>query len=164
MGSSFKLIKIIAIVAVILILITMGVFVLSNTESFMKDSSSKLTLTDSNEFNAKWESYKGKQDGSKVKAMAERLILNAEQNKKDATMLPDIIYKSTESSDPIYVRSTVKGKEKANVSGLETFKDDINSRHTYYIKFVYSEKTKIISGIIVQYEQNDNIEFVPDET
>lgn len=164
MGSSFNLVKIIAIIVVILILITMGIFVFSNTDSFVKGASNKMDLTDSNEFNAKWLSYEGKQAGSKLKAMAERLISNAETNQENAAMLPDLIYQATEGGQTVNIRSTVKGKEKNNVAGFQKLKEDLNSRHTYWVEFIYSEKTNLISGIIIQYSQKDNLEFTPDET
>lgn len=164
MGNSFSLVKVIAIIVVILILITMGIFVFSNTDSFVKGASKKIDLTDSNEFNAKWLSYEGKQAGSKLKAMAERLISNAETNQENAAMLPDLIYQATEGGQTVNIRSTVKGKEKNNVAGFQKLKEDLNSRHTYWVKFVYSEKTNLISGIIIQYSQKDNLEFTPDET
>lgn len=164
MGNSFNLIKVFAIIVVILILITMGIFVFSNTESFLKDASDKFENVDSSEFNTQWLSYEGKQAGSKLNAMAEKLISNAKTNKENGTMLPDLIYQATEGSDIVHVKSTVKGKDKNNVQGFETFKESLNLRHTYWVEFVYSEKTNLISGIIVQYTQNDDIEFTPDET
>lgn len=163
MGSSFKLIKVIAIIAVILILITMGVFVFTNTDIFVKGSSDKLSLTDTNEFNNMWSIYKGKQDGSKIKAMADRLIVNAKENENNPTMLPDVFYQATDGAEPIHIKSNVKGRDKKNIEGFEQLKNDVTSRHSYWVKFVYSEKTKVISGIIVQYEQGDNLEFTPDE-
>lgn len=164
MGSSFSVGKILAILAVILILVTMGIFIFSNAEKFIKDSSKKIELADSSEFNNIWMSYEKKQEGSKIKAMADKLASNAKENKDTAALLPDLIYKATEGSDWVTVRSTVKGKEKSNVEGFNKFKNDIDSRHTYFVKFVYSEKTNLISGIIVQYEQKDKVDFVPDET
>lgn len=164
MGNSFSLVKVIAIIVVILILITMGIFVFSNTETFVKGTSDKIKLTDSSEFNSKWLSYEGKQAGSKLKAMAEKLISNAETNKEIPSMLPDLIYQATESGQIVNIRSTVKGKEKNNIEGFQKLKEDLNSRHTYWVKLVYSEKTNLVSGIIIQYSQKDKIEFTPDET
>lgn len=57
MGSSFSVGKILAILAVILILVTMGIFIFSNAEKFIKDSSKKIELADSSEFNNIWMSY-----------------------------------------------------------------------------------------------------------
>ena len=81
MGSSFSVGKILAILAVILILVTMGIFIFSNAEKFIKDSSKKIELADSSEFNNIWMSYEKKQEGSKIKAMADKLASNAKENK-----------------------------------------------------------------------------------
>lgn len=164
MGSSFRLGKIIAIIAVILILITMGVFVFGHSEIFIKGSKNKMELTDSSEFNNMWLSYEKKQEGSKLKLMADTLIANAKKNKNKPALLPDLLYQATEGSEIIKVRSTVKGKERNNIEGFTEFKNSIDVKHTYFTRFVYSEKTKLISGIIVQYEQKNKMEFEPDET
>ena len=158
MKHSFKLIYLIVIIVVIAIIVTLGLFVMKSSQEF--SSSTDLSLSDTNEFNNLWLSYKGKQKGSTVKRMVQKVISNAEENENNPAMLIDIAYKIHASDDFTVINST---KKSINVEEMQELANEIDGKHYFTVEFVYA-KSKQISGIIIKYSQSDKFEeFVPDE-
>ena len=158
MKHSFKFIYLIAIIVVIMIIVTLGLFVLKSCQSFV--SSANLNLTDTSEFNNTWIVYKGKHRGTDVKMMLQKVVQNAEANSKDASMLLDIAYKLHATDEFTIINSITKLN---NVSKIKNLMSDLDVKHFYTIEIVYSEETDLISGIIIKYNQKDKINFIPDE-
>ncbi len=158
MKHSFKFIYLIVIIVVIAIIVTLGLFVMKSSQEFT--SSTDLSLTDTNEFNNIWLSYKGKQQGSMIKRMIQKVISNAEENENNPSMLIDIAYKMHANDEFTVINST---KKLNNVEQMKNILSEIDGKHYYIVEFVYA-KSKQISGIIIKYSQNDKFEdFIPDE-
>lgn len=158
MKHSFKFIYVLAIIVVIMIVVTLGLFVMKSSQNFI--SSVNLSLTDSNEFNQVWSVYKGKQKGSTVKMMLQKVAKNAEENSKEPSMLIDIAYKIHASDDFTFINST---KKLNKVNEIEDLMQNLDVKHYYTIDFVYSEESKQITGIIIKYNEKDKVNFIPDE-
>lgn len=158
MKHSFKFIYVLAIIVVIMIVVTFGLFVMKSSQNFI--SSVNLSLTDSNEFNQVWSVYKGKQKGSTVKMMLQKVAKNAEENSKEPSMLIDIAYKIHASDDFTFINST---KKLNKVNEIEDLMQNLDVKHYYTIDFVYSEESKQITGIIIKYNEKDKVNFIPDE-
>lgn len=158
MKHSFKFIYVLAIIVVIMIVVTLGLFVMKSSQNFT--SSVNLSLTDSNEFNQVWSVYKGKQKGSTVKMMLQKVAKNAEENSKEPSMLIDIAYKIHASDDFTFINST---KKLNKVNEIEDLMQNLDVKHYYTIDFVYSEESKQITGIIIKYNEKDKVNFIPDE-
>ena len=158
MKHSFKFIYLIAIVVVIMIIVTLGLFVMRSSQSFV--NSANLSLTDTNEFNNIWIVYKGKQRGTDVKMMLQKVAQNAEENSNDPSMLLDIAYKLHAVDEFTIINST---KKLNNVSKIKQLMSDLDVKHFYTVDFVYSEETDIITGIVIKYAQKDKVDFIPDE-
>jgi hypothetical protein len=159
MKSSFKFIYLIAIVLVIIIIVSLGLFIMRSSQNFL--ASADLSLTDSNEFNNTWKVYKGKQKGSDVNRMLQKVIQNARENSKDPSKLLDIAYKIHASDDFSIINST---KNFNRVNEMQQLISEMDVKHYYTIDFVYSETTKQMTGIIIKYAEKDKFDFVPDET
>lgn len=158
MKHSFKFIYVLAIIVVIMLVVTLGLFVMKSSQNFT--SSVNLGLTDSNEFNQVWSVYKGKQKGSTVKMMLQKVAKNAEENSKEPSMLIDIAYKIHSSDDFTFINST---KKLNKVNEIEDLMQNLDVKHYYTIDFVYSEESKQITGIIIKYNEKDKVNFIPDE-
>lgn len=157
MKNSFKFIYLFVFVVVVIIIVSLGLFVMRSSQDFT--SSADISLSDTNEFNNIWLSYKGKQKGSTVKTMLSKVVNNAEKNSENPAMLLDVAYKVHGTGEFTFINST---KKMNNVDNIKNLMSEIDVKHYYTIEFVYS-KSKQISGIIIKYAEKDKIDFVPDE-
>lgn len=159
MQHSFKLIYVLVILFVIIIIISMGMYIMKTTGEFTDKAN--LSLGENSEFNAMWQAYKGKQKGSNVKIIIQRIIDNAKENSEDPVMLLDIAYKAHASDEFVVINST---KKLNNIDDMKNAMSEIDVKHFYTIDFVYSEKTKQISGMLIKYAEKEKFEFFPDES
>lgn len=158
MKHSFKFIYLIAIIVAIILIVSLGLFVMKSSQDFT--SSVDVGLSDTNEFNNIWIGYKGKQKGSTVQRMVQKVISNANENSNNPAMLVDIAYKLHGIDEFSFIYSTVKIN---NVDDMKDLQKELDATHYYTVEFVYS-KSKQISGIIIKYEEKDKVDFVPDES
>jgi len=158
MKHSFRFIYLIAIIVAIILIVTLGLFVMKSSQDFT--SSVDVSLSDTNEFNNIWLGYKGKQKGSMVQRMVQKAISNANENSNNSAMLVDIAYKLHGNDEFSFINSTVKMN---NVDDMKDLQKELDAKHYYTVEFVYS-KSKQISGIIIKYAEKDKVDFVPDET
>jgi hypothetical protein len=158
MKHSFRFIYLIAIVVVIIFIVTLGLFIMKSSQNFV--DSVDLSLTDSNEFNNMWTVYKGKQKGSDVCRMLQKVINNAKENGDNPSMLVDIACNVHASDEFTIINST---KKMNRIDEIQELMSDIDVKHYYTIEFVYSENSKQITGIVIKYAEKDKINFVPDE-
>lgn len=158
MKNSFKFIYIIAIIVVIIIVVTMGLFVMKQTQGFVKSVS--LSKSQIGEFNSQWSGYERLQKGSTLKSLFQKLAQNAEENKNNPQMLIDVAFNTTEGSEFNIIKSTVKNP---NSSAFKEAANEIVVQHAYTVELVYNKKTGIIIGIIIKNGRNDKVDFVADE-
>lgn len=159
MQHSFKFIHKVVIVIVIMIVVTLGLYVMRQTQGFV--NTVNLSKSQINEFNAKWTGYEMLQKGSTLKGLFLKLAINAEQNNDNPQMLIDVAYNTTEGSEFNIITSTVKN---LNVSKFREAMGRIDVKHAYTVELIYNEKTGIIIGIIIKNGRNDRVDFVPDES
>ena len=158
MQHSFKFIHVVIIVIVIMIVVTLGLFVMRQTQGFVKTVD--LSKSQVNEFNSIWSGYERLQKGSTLKGLFQKLAKNAEENKNNPQKLIDVAYNTTEGSDFEIIKSTVKNP---NISAFTEASNKLVVQHAYTVELVYNEKTGIITGIIIKSGRNDKVDFVPDE-
>ena len=159
MKNSFKFIYLIVFVIIVIIVVSLGLFIMKSSQNFV--DSSNLSLSDTSEFNNLWLVYSGKQSGSDIKILLKKLATNAEENKNNPAMLPDLAYKIHASDDFEFIYSTKKLNHSDSMRDLMA---KIYLKHYYTVDFVYTaDKTQII-GIIIKYNQKDKVDFVPDQT
>ena len=158
MRNSFKFIYIIAIIVVIIIVVTMGLFVMRQTQGFI--NSVNLSKSQINEFNNQWSNYDKLQKGSTLKSLFQKLANNAQENSNNPQMLIDVAYNTTEGSEFTIINSTVNNP---NCYAFSLAANEILVQHAYTVELVYNENTGIIIGIVIKNGRNDKIDFVPDE-
>lgn len=159
MKHSFKFIYVIAIILVIAIIVTLGLFVMKSSQDFTDSASDEINLTDTNEFNSMWSHFKGKQKGTSVKRMVQKAVSNAESNSENADVLVDFAYKVHEGDEFSFIYSTVKEN---GVDDMKSLIAEIDDKHYYTVEFKY-DKHKQISGIIIKYSENDKVDFKPNQ-
>ena len=158
MGNSFKFIYIVAIIVVIIIVVSLGLFVMKQTQGFV--NTIEIGTTEVSEFNSKWTGFDKLQKGSALKTLFLKLAQNAEENSDNPLKLIDVAYNTTQGSKFEIIKSTVKNP---NISALKSAATAFDVKHAYTVEFVYNEDTGIITGIIIKNGRNDKVDFVPDE-
>lgn len=158
MQHSFKFIHIVVIIIVIMIVVSLGLFVMWQTQGFVNNVN--LTESQIGEFNSIWAGYERLQKGSTLRGLFQKLAQNAEENRSNSQMLIDVAYNTTQGSDFNIIKSTVKNP---NITAFNEAVNNIDVKHAYIVEFVYNEKTKIITGIIIKNGRNDKVDFIPDE-
>lgn len=159
MQHSFKLIYVFVILFVVIVIVSMGMYIMKTTGEFTDKAN--LKLGENSEFNAEWQAYKGKQKGSNVKIIIQKIINNAQENSDDAGMLLDIAYKAHATDEFTIINST---KKINNIDDMQNAMKEIDVKHFYTIDLVYSEKTKQVTGILIKYAEKEKFEFTPDES
>ena len=155
MQHSFKLIYVFVILFVIIVIVSMGMYIMKTTGEFTDKAN--LKLGENSEFNAEWQAYNGKQLGSMVKI----IIDNAQENGDKPETLLDIAYKAHATDEFTIINST---KKLNNIDDMQSAISDIDAKHFYTIDLVYSEKTKQVTGILIKYAEKEKFEFTPDES
>ena len=158
---SFKFFYIVGIIVAVIFLVSLSLYVMQNYEEFAVNAEETLSIDETNEFNQMWSVYKGKQKGTNVKMILQKVVQNAKANSDDANMLLDIAYKFRASDDFTIINST---EEDNNIRDIENSIQELDVKHYYTIEFVSNVKTKQITGIIIKYSQKDKIDFNPDES
>lgn len=158
MKHSFKFIYLISVIVVICIVVTLGFFIMRSSQEYI--DSVDLSLTDTSEFNNIWAIYKGRQKGSDVKMMLQKVVNNANKNSQNPNMLLDVAYKLHATDEFTIINST---KKINNVTEIKSLISELDVKHYYTVEFVYSKETDLINGIIIKYAQKDKINFIPDE-
>ena len=160
MGNSFKLSKWIIIGVVVLVVISIGAFVLLNSNNFFSKNGDKLELMHSDELNNKLEPYKGAMNGSKVRQLINILYDNAVKNDGNAGMLPDLAYQLNNKGNFTVINST---SDKSNASEIKSIALKFENNHVYFVEFVYN-KAKTISGVIIKNNEDEVYELKPDQS
>ena len=158
MQHSFKFIHIVTIVIVIIIVVSLGLFVMNQTQGFVNNVN--LSKSQINEFNGNWSGYEKLQKGSTLKGLFQKLEKNAIENSKNPQFLIDVAYNTTQGSDFNIIKSTVKNP---NSSSFIEAINNIDVKHAYTVEFLYNNETGIIIGIIIKNGRNDFVDFVPDQ-
>lgn len=158
MKNSFKFIHIVTIVIVIMIVVTMGLFVMKSSQDFI--SNVDLTKYDIDEFNGIWKPYEGLQKGSALRGLFVKLKNNAEENKDNPSMLVDLAYNTTQGSEFKVIKSN---RRNPNSEKFDNIMNEIVVKHAYTVEFIYNEKSELITGILIKNHRNDKFNFIPDE-
>ena len=159
MKHSFRFIYIIAIVVTIMIVVTMGLFVMKNSVEFT--STVNLSEYDIGEFNSLWKGFEGARKGTALRGLLTRLKTNATENKNNPEMLIDVANNTTQGSDFKVVKSTTKNP---NIQGFEQAANELVVKHTYTVELIYNEEKELLIGILIKNDRNDKFEFTPDES
>ena len=160
MGNTVDFKKIAKIIGIILIVGFFIFFIYLYIGSQPKKISDELVTSEGFEdLSVKWAGFKGHKAGPKVIQFLQQVANNAENHQDDPMMLPDICYKFKNGGDYSIINSTV---EEPCFEEIREIESEIDSQHSYNIEFKYSKKG-ILNGIIIKYEKNDKVNFVPDD-
>lgn len=128
-----------------------------STEQFEYEEN-ELSSQEIDSFNSQWTSYEGAQAGSSVKSLITKLISNASENSSDEEKLPDLYYEPTENTATFGNTNLIVVSDIWD-NGMVDFnaaRNQIETKHTYYVEIHFSEDTSLVDAIYVHYyEPND---------
>jgi hypothetical protein len=115
-------------------------------------------------FNQQWTTYEGKQGGSNIKLLLQKVIVNCNTNAQEETRLVDLaITRPNLEGKNVILPITVENAAKTAQENIIKIRNEIEPEHTYYVYTEISTKTRLLSRIIIKYEESDEFSIpLPD--
>lgn len=164
MSNSSKMIFVAGAVLVSVVIIALSLFVFSNAQGRVNDSMKTMSSSEVEGFNSTYISYQGKQNGSQVKAMINRILANVNTYEEIPEQIPCVSYNTAMNSsekdpnknlDGVSVGVKYSKQTAMYLSYLNFLSKGLEAKHTYYIVMTYSD-SGIISGITINYDENNS--------
>jgi len=129
-----------------------------NSRNSISEAGSQIAQQEIISFNQQWNTYEGAQGGNNIKAVLQKLIANCNTNAQEEQRLVDVVCsRATEEDEKTEIIITSENVEES-VRELQTLRNKIIARHTYYVQIEYDSKTSLVNKIIIRYENDDNID------
>ena len=139
-----------------LISIAANVFIYTNAANSVVTATEQLSIQEVEVYNASWESYKGNNTGSNIKALINRILSSEQVYKEDSTHHIDFECEPTEE----YIGNPIEIKHTSEIDQLtdeySEVRNKLENKHTYYVDLHYSIETSMVDSIYVYYN-NPNL-------
>ena len=145
MSNSSKMIFVAGAVLVSVVIIALSLFVFSNAQGRVNDSMKTMSSSEVEGFNSTYVSYQGKQNGSQVKAMINRILANVNTYEEIPEQIPCVSYNTAMNSsekdpnknlDGVSVGVKYSKQTAMYLSYLNFLSKGLEAKHTYYIVIV----------------------------
>lgn len=149
------------------LIIATGMYMYSSSQSTISDSLTDMSIQEVQAFNLNFTLYEGKQTGSQVKALIQRLIANANTYLEEPDKIPSVKYVTSEddnsdakdwqeSDDGGKVTSKESDSEwqENYVAALAKLSNCMEPKHTYYVEVNVGDKG-IVDEIIIYYDRDE---------
>lgn len=153
MENASKALIIAGAILLSILIIGIGMYIYNSSTNSINGAVGQISQQEVSSFNNQFSMYEGKQVGTNVKALIQNLSAGANENREEATKLPDLYYEPTTSGDAEEVASTVADP---NIAGFNQARSAIQSRHYYYVVLGTSNETGLINGIYILYEGTED--------
>ena len=135
-------------VLVAILIIAISVYVYNNSRTAASTSLSAMTTQEIEAFNNQFESYKGKQTGSKVMSLLGKLIANASVYKDQIEKIPDVY--NGKDHESINLNTDLENYTKK----LSEFKNEVEKKHMYNVVFSYNTDG-LLEKIFIWYDKDN---------
>lgn len=149
MENASKALIIAGAILLSILIIAIGMYIYNSSTKSINDAVSQISQQEVSTFNNQFSMYEGKQVGTNVKALINKLSAGANENREEATKLPDLCYEAT-SGKKVEVKSTIADP---NIKGFNQARTAIQSRHYYTVGFLTSTDTGLINGVVIEYSE-----------
>ena len=107
-------------------------------------------------FNQQWNTYEGAQGGNSIKSLLQKVIANCTTNEQEEARLVDLaITRANLEGEEVILPITVENATKTAQDDIGKERNEIEPKHTYYVYTEINEKTRLVSRIIIKYEESD---------
>lgn len=160
MENASKALLIAGAILLCILIIAIGMYIYNNAESTIKSSVTSMSTQEINAFNSEFTAYEGAQTGSNVKALIGRLIANSDTYKDETAKIPAVnlangtVRSSSSSSSAANVdRPDEAGNTGDYVTGLGVIRNEIETKHTYWVECTFGTNG-IIDEVIIYYDND----------
>ena len=136
-----------------ILIIAIGMYIYNSAQSTITESLTDMSTQQIDAFNSSYESYKGKQTGSQISAMAGRLIANANTYKDEPAKLPQVVCEklvANGSVSNIDVNGSNDGNQQNYIDTLAVIKNKVENKHSYTVELGYGT-SGLINKITIIY-------------
>lgn len=154
MENASKALLIAGAILLSILIIAIGMYIYTSSQNSIQTAATQISAQEVDSFNQTWQMYEGVQTGANVKTVISKLTSNASSNADEETRLPDLYYEATANEADgkgVTVTSTITD---TNVSGFNTARTSIQSRHEYTVTLTTDASTSLVNGIIVTYNKS----------
>ena len=136
-----------------ILIIAIGMYIYNSSTNSIYSAADQISSQEQDSFNSQWTSYEEAQPGSSVKNMISKLISNAKTNAEEKTKLPDLYYVPNDPDQEDNNTVFLVGSDVAepNISGFNSARSQIQTKHTYYVELHYSDVTSLVDAIYIHY-------------
>ena len=162
-----QLATILGVVLVSTLIIASGMYVYTSAQSTISSTMTDLNEQEKQAFNASFNVYEGKQTGSLVKALIQRLIAHSKTYSEEPDKIPSVRYVTSEDDDSDakdWQESDEGGKvtprendsewQENYVAALAKLSNCMETKHTYYVEVNVGDKG-IVDEIIIYYDRDE---------
>lgn len=157
MENASKALIIAGAILLSILIIAIGMYIYNSSTNSIYSAADQISSQEQQSFNSQWESYDENQPGSSVKSMITKLISNAQVNDEEKTKLPNIYYEAKDENKEGKGEDVESTVSDANVSGFNTARTNLETKHTYYVELHYSSETGLVDKIAIHYEEPDEL-------
>ena len=152
MENASKALLIAGAILLCILIIAIGMYIYNSAQSTIQDSLTSMSTQEIEAFNNNWETYRGKQTGSNISALAGRLIANAKTFEDEPGKIPDLECAQVDAKNTVSVNAHTNnaGEQRNYIDQVTKIKNNIDNKHTYTVTFEYST-AGYISKIIITY-------------
>ena len=178
MENASKALIIAGAILLSILIIALGIYVFNMAKN--ASSTSSLDELEVSQFNQAFTNYRGKQLGSGVVDLLDKVVANASANKDSDERLPDVIYIDTRAGTSAKAKNSVTGSNDLdtdaanavnaagfsggtqqwmvksdsttpNITAIGALRRIMAEKHYYQVEFVNNDTTGLIEYILVKY-------------
>ena len=165
MENASKALIIAGAILLSILIIAIGMYIYNSSQNSIGGAVTQISQQEIDAFNQPWEMYEGKQTGANVKALISKLNSNATKNAEEETKLPNLYYEATENDQGkgTEVISHTKQVKGSGGNDFNTARTKISAGHVYGVTLVTHQNTGLISGVIITYDPDWNVNITEDK-
>ena len=167
MENASKALIIAGAILLSILIIAIGMYIYTSSQATIQNSMTDMNTQEIQAFNSNFTTYEGKQTGSQVKALLQKLIANAKTYTEEPAKIPTVLYKTSgndKTTANTWAGNGNGGKQtnkelNSNASGqknytraLSTLSNGISAKHTYWVQ-LDTGASSLIENITIYYEE-----------
>ena len=168
MENASKALIIAGAILLSILIIAIGMYIYTSSQATIQNSMTDMNTQEIQAFNSNFTAYEGKQTGSQVKALIQKLIANAKTYTEEPAKVPTLVY-VTSTNDQTKAKTwqnentggqVTNNRVKSDATGqtnytkaLSSLSNGISAKHTYWVQ-LDTGASSLIENIVIYYEES----------
>lgn len=168
MENASKALIIAGAILLSILIIAIGMYIYTSSQATIQNSMTDMNTQEIQAFNSNFTTYEGKQTGSQVKALLQKLIANAKTYTEEPAKVPTLQYVTSNNDKTkanvwntnasggaitsVRVNSDASGQTNYT-KALSNLSNGISAKHTYWVQ-LDTGASSLIENIVIYYETN----------